>query len=69
MSDRFLEQRIDIKFYVKYGRRWNMMLLMRIRKQTAKFITETADIPTPKASSHIEITDKENAHHFLRLQL
>jgi len=30
--------------------------------QTTKFATETADIPTTQESSHVEITNEDNAH-------
>jgi hypothetical protein len=33
-----------------------------------KFPMETANIPTTQESSYIEITNEENANHFLRYQ-
>jgi hypothetical protein len=29
---------------------------------------ETADIPTTQESSHVDITDEDTAHHFVRYQ-
>jgi hypothetical protein len=31
-----------------------------------KFAVETANIPMTQESSHVEITNENNAHHFLR---
>jgi len=33
-----------------------------------KSAMETADIPMTQESSHVEITNEDNAHHFLRYQ-
>jgi hypothetical protein len=45
-----------------------MVLSAWSRKQTAKFAMETAHIHTTRESSHVEITNEDTAHHFLRYQ-
>jgi hypothetical protein len=46
-----------------------MVLSIWFQKQTTEFSLETAHIPTIRGSSHVEITNEENAHHFLRYQV
>jgi hypothetical protein len=45
-----------------------MALSIESRRQTIKFGMEAADIPQTTESSHVEITNEENARHFLRNQ-
>jgi hypothetical protein len=76
MSDRFLEQRINIKFCAKLRKnaKKKVSLEMKhgafnmIRKQEAKSPMVTADITMTRESSHVGITNEDNANHFLRYQ-
>jgi hypothetical protein len=42
-----------------------MELSVWSQKQTTQSAMETADIPMTQKSSHVEITNEDNAHHFL----
>jgi hypothetical protein len=68
MSDWFLVQWINIKFCVKVGRWWNMVVSVWSRKQMTKFAVETADIPMNFESLFVKITNEDNDHHFLQYQ-
>jgi hypothetical protein len=67
MSDRFLEQRI-IKVSVKLSSEVKRGAFSMIPKANDKFGMETADIPTTKENSHVEITNEDNANTFLPYQ-
>jgi hypothetical protein len=60
MSDRFLEQRINIKFCVK--------LSLEMEHGAFSMIPEACDVPTTQENSHVEIANEDNAHHFLRYE-
>jgi hypothetical protein len=55
-------------FIKNYHGRWNMVLSVWFQKQIIKFDMETVYIPTTHASSHVEITNEDYVHHFLRYQ-
>jgi len=63
MSDRFLKQRINIKFCVKLSLEMKHSAFNMIPKAL-----ETADISTTEESSRVEITNEDNAHQILRYQ-
>jgi hypothetical protein len=45
-----------------------MVLSIRSQKQMMKFTMESAYIPMTQESLHVEITNEDNAHHFLSYQ-
>jgi hypothetical protein len=67
VMDRFLEQRINIRFHVKLGKNAKKISL-EMKHGAFSVISKAADIPTTQESSHIEITNEDNVHHFLRYQ-
>jgi hypothetical protein len=62
LSSQLTKQRFVKKMITVDG----MWCLNMIRKQTTNFAIETAGIPTTQESSHVEVRDEDNAHHFLR---
>jgi len=45
-----------------------MVFSILSQKQTTKFATETVDSSTTYGSSHVEITNEDNAHHSAKYQ-
>jgi hypothetical protein len=71
MSDRFLEQWINIKFFVKLGNNATdsfAMLSEAYGYEAVKSPSVFEWYKRFKDSSHAEITHEDNAHHFLRYQ-
>jgi len=71
MSDQFLDQEIDINFFVKLGKNGSdtyAILSIWFQKQMTKFAMETANIPTIQESLHVKIINEVNAHHFIQYQ-
>jgi hypothetical protein len=71
MCDQFIEQRFDIKFCVKLSLETKHGALNMIPKANNEVCIgnlETADIPMTQQSSHVEITNEDNAHHVLPYQ-
>jgi hypothetical protein len=71
MDGWLLEQRINIKFSVKLGNNASdicTVLSISSRNQTTKFAMQPDYIPTTKESSHVEIINEENPHHFILYQ-
>jgi hypothetical protein len=62
MSEWFLEQ-ITIKVHVKLGKNAS-----GDEMQVTKFAMQTANIPMTQGSSPAEITNEDNACHFLQYQ-
>jgi len=63
MTDRFLQQQININFVWKcWG--WNIVLSMWSWKQITKFTMDTANIHMTQESSYVKITNEDNDHHF-----
>jgi len=63
-----LSSQLTNKFSKNYHWRWNTVLSIWSPKQTTKFARETPDIPMIQESSHIKLTNKDNAHHCLQYQ-
>jgi hypothetical protein len=71
MSDRFLEQRIKTKFCVKLGKNASdtcAILSEAYEGEATKNSSVSEWYKRFKDSSHLEITNEDNAHHFLRYQ-
>jgi hypothetical protein len=71
MSDRFLEQRIDIKFCVQLGKNASgicEMLSEAYGGEAMKMSRVFEWHERFKESSHVEIADEDKVHHFLRYQ-
>jgi hypothetical protein len=64
MSDRFSEQRINIKFSMKLSLEMKHCAFNMVRKQTTDFVMETSNVPTTQENGHIEITDRTFIHFF-----
>jgi hypothetical protein len=65
MSDRFLEQRIDIKFCVKLGKNASdtcAMLSDAYGGEAMKMSSVSESYKRFKQSSHVETTNEANAH-------
>jgi hypothetical protein len=45
-----------------------MVLSIWFWKQRTEFVMEIADVPMTQESSHVEITNEDKAHHFLRYE-
>jgi hypothetical protein len=45
-----------------------MVLSLWCQKQTRNFAVETVEIPSTQESSHVEVTNNVDAHHFPRYQ-
>jgi len=71
MSDQILEQWINIKFYVKLGKKAYgtcAMFLMAYEGEAMKKSSVFEWHKWFKESLHIEITNEDSAHHFLWYQ-
>jgi hypothetical protein len=71
MSDRFLEQRINIKFCVKLGNNSSGTSTMLSEAYGGEAIKNSSVFQGHKRfkdSSHVEITNEDIAHHFIRYQ-
>jgi hypothetical protein len=67
MSDRFLEQRINVKFGVKLGRNASDTCAMLSEAYGGEAMKESR-AERFKESSRVEITNEDDVHHFLRYQ-
>jgi len=71
MRDQFLEQRININFCVKLGKNASdtyAMLSMAYGGEAMKRSSVSELHKWFKVSLHVEITNEDNAHHFLCYQ-
>jgi hypothetical protein len=71
VTDRFLEQRIDIKFFVKLGKNANgiyAILSEAYEGEPVVMSNVSEKYRRFKVSSDVEITNENNAHHFLRYE-
>jgi hypothetical protein len=71
MSDRFLEQRIDINFRVKLGKNATDTFKMLSEAYRGEGMEKSSVFECHKRfreSSHVEITNEDNAYHVLRYQ-
>jgi hypothetical protein len=66
MSDRFLEQRINIKFCVTSSLEIKHGAFNVIPKANDKVCNANSRIATIQVRKHVEITNEVNAHRFLR---
>jgi len=69
VSDRFLEQRIDIKCCVKLALEMKQGAFSMILKAHDNICNGNSDIPTSQESSLVEMTSEDNAYDFLRYQV
>jgi len=71
MSDRFLEQQINIKFCMKLWKNASdscAVLSIWSGKQTTKFVMETVNIATTQENLHVETTYEDKLTAFFHMK-